>query len=102
MIQVLKSKLGILPHDYIDFFSKHPYLPNFIIHEINRNPQFIIQLQKNPAFPNLEKFKRQVEHEIELKIIQPINAEQLFVNIISLSIFPFVASPIIKVILKAE
>lgn len=96
----VEIKIRNFTHDYIDFFSKHPYLPNFIIHEINRNPQFIIQLQKNPAFPNLEKFKRQVEHEIKLKIIQPINAEQLFVNIISLSIFPFVASPIIKVILR--
>ncbi len=96
----IENKIKNFTSDYIDFILKHPYLPNFIIHEINRNPQFLIQLQSNPAFPNLDKFKQQVAHEIEMKIIQPIRGEQLFVNILSLSIFPFVASPLIKVILK--
>lgn len=96
----IENKIRNFTSDYIDFIIKQPYLPSFIIHEINRNPQFIIQLQNNPAFPNLDKFKQQVAHEIELKIIQPISAEQLFVNILSLSIFPFVASPLIKAILK--
>lgn len=96
----IENKIRNFTSDYIDFIIKQPYLPSFIIHEINRNPQFIIQLQNNPAFPNLDKFKQQVAHEIELKIIQPVSAEQLFVNILSLSIFPFVASPLIKAILK--
>jgi AcrR family transcriptional regulator len=96
----IENKIRNFTSDYIDFIIKQPYLPSFIIHEINRNPQFIIQLQNNPAFPNLEKFKQQVAHEIEMGILQPVSGEQLFVNILSLSIFPFVASPLIKVILK--
>jgi hypothetical protein len=43
-----------------------------------------------------------VELEVEQGILRPIDAEQLFVSIISLNIFPFVASPLIKGFLKLD
>ena len=52
-------------------------------------------MKENKGFPNLSKFKKQVDKEIEEGIIKPINAEQLFINILSLNIFPFVARPLI-------
>ena len=73
----------------------HPYLPNFIIQELNRNEDFILRLKDNKGFPNLEKFKRQLALEVERGIIKPISAEQLFINILALNIFPFVAKPLI-------
>ena len=76
---------------------KHPYLPNFIIQELNRNEDFILKLKENTGFPNLEKFKTQVDEEINQKALKPIAADQLFVNIIALNIFPFLGKPLIKV-----
>jgi len=81
--------------NYISFIIKHPYLPNFIIQELNRNPDFILKMKDNPSFPNLEKFKLQVKYEVDNGIINPISAEQLFINIMALNIFPFVAKPLI-------
>ena len=48
-----------------------------------------------PSFPNLEKFKIQVDNDVKNGLIKPISAEQLFINILSLNIFPFVAKPLI-------
>lgn len=92
----IEEKIKNFTHNYITFILKHPYLPNFIIQELNRNPEFIEKIKKNKAFPNLDKFKKQVNTEIEMGIIRPIKAEQLFINIMSLNIFPFVAKPLIK------
>lgn len=92
----LEEKIKNFTHDYISFILKHPYLPNFIIQELNRNPKFIETIKSNIAFPNLNKFKLQVEKEVEKDAIIPISAEQLFINILSLNIFPFVAAPLIK------
>lgn len=92
----VEDKVKNFTHNYIGFIVKHPYLPNFIIQELNRNPQFIAQLKTNVAFPTIDKFKKQVKNEVDNGTIVSISAEQLFINILSLNIFPFVASPLIK------
>lgn len=92
----LEDKIRNFTHNYISFMMKHPYLPNFIIQELNRNPKFIENLKNNVAFPTISKFKTQVEEEVEKGTIIPVNAAQLFINILSLNVFPFVASPLIK------
>ncbi len=98
----IEDKVKNFTSNYITFISKHPYLPNFIINEMNRNPKFFEKIQQNAAFPTLEKFNNQVAAEVEKGILKPINGEQLFINIISLNIFPFVATPLIKGFLKID
>lgn len=98
----IEDKVKNFTSNYISFISKHPYLPNFIISEMNRNPNFFERIQQNAAFPTLEKFNCQVEAEVEKGILKPIDGNQLFINIISLNIFPFVATPLIKGFLKID
>lgn len=98
----VEDKIRNFTSDYISFVSKHPYLPNFVIQEINRNPEFILKVKNNLEFPNLTKFKKQVDLEIEKGILKPVNGEQLFINILSLSIFPFTASPLIRAFMNID
>ncbi len=91
----IEDKIKNFTSNYISFIIKHPYLPNFIIQELNRNQDFILKIKDNKAFPNLKKFKKQVEEEVNKGIIKPISAEQLFINILALNIFPFVAKPLV-------
>ena len=90
----IEDKIRNFTSNYTSFMTKHPYLPNFILQELNRNPEFILKIKDNPGFPNLDKFKIQVAHEVEIGILKPINAAQLFMNIMALNIFPFVAKPL--------
>jgi AcrR family transcriptional regulator len=92
----IEDKIKNFTFNYITFMLKHPYLPNFIIQEVNRKEDFILKLKENIGFPNLDKFKVKVEDEIKQGILNPIEADQLFVNIIALSIFPFLGKPLIK------
>lgn len=98
----IEDKVRNFTHNYISFISKHPYLPNFIIQELNRNPKFFEKIQQNVAFPTFDKFKTQVSLEVENGILKPIDGEQLFINIISLNLFPFTARPLIKGFLKID
>ena len=91
----IEEKIKSFTSNYISFIIKHPYLPNFIIQELNRNQDFILKLKDNKGFPNLDKFKKQVDEEVKKGIIKPTSAEQLFINILALNIFPFVAKPLI-------
>jgi TetR/AcrR family transcriptional regulator len=80
--------------EYIALLKRKPYIPQFVIHEINRNPERIIELMKNSSFDKRQLFKL-IEQAAEEKIIRPIPPVHLITNILSLCLFPFVAKPII-------
>jgi TetR/AcrR family transcriptional regulator len=90
------EKIRNFSSNYISFVLKHPYLPNFIIQELNRNPEFVKNLIAEKNFPNISKFKLQVNEKVAEGVIRPITAEQLFINIMSLNIFPFIGAPLLK------
>ena len=92
----IEEKIRSFTNNYTAFMMKHPYLPNFIINELNRNEDFILKLKENRGFPNLDKFKARVEAEISQGILKPIDPDQLFVNVLALNIFPFLGKPLIK------
>lgn len=98
----LFEKIKNFSNTYITLIQEHPYLPGFLINEINRNENFIEDMQAKNVFPPFEKFKLQVEEDIRLKKIKPINFEQLFINIISLNIFPFLGKPLLKNLLNFQ
>ncbi len=92
----LFDKIKQFTQGYISFVIEHPYLPGFIIHELNQNPEFAQQLTKKKHFPNIQKFQKQIEQAVKMGEIKPISPNQLFVNIISLTVFPFVGAPLLK------
>lgn len=92
----VEDKIRNFTSSYYSFRQKHPHLANFVIHELNENPDFFEKLKIHPKFPNINKFKSQVEKEIKKGILIHLNAEQLFINIISLNIFPFIAESFIR------
>ncbi len=98
----IEKKIRNFTSSYISFIIKHPYLPAFIIQELNRNPSFVSKMKQNKGFPNLDKFKTQVDYEIKQGLIKPIAGEQLFINIMALNIFPFLASPLIKAFVNID
>ena len=98
----LFEKIRKFTENYVSFVIKHPYLPNFVIQELNKNPQFVQKLRSEKNFPSIEKFKLQVSDAINQGIIKPIEAEQLFINIISLNIFPFIGEPLLMALVNVD
>ena len=98
----LFEKIRKFTENYVSFVIKHPYLPNFVIQELNKNPEFVQKLRSEKNFPSIEKFKLQVSDAIKQGIIKPIEAEQLFINIISLNIFPFIGEPLLMALANVD
>jgi TetR/AcrR family transcriptional regulator len=99
----LFEKIEVFVETYIDLISKNPYIPNFVISEINRNPDSIGRILAEATgvleLNAIEKFSKVIDKEVEKGTIKPIKPEQLIVNIIALCIFPFVARPILQTII---
>ena len=60
------------------------------------------KLRSEKNFPSIDKFKLQVSDAVKQGIIKPIEAEQLFINIISLNIFPFTGESLLMALVNVD
>lgn len=82
-------------HSYIDIFIDKPYLPIFILTEVNSNPERLENLLKesgvNPPIIVDYLKRKMVDGEIK-----KMNPHELLINIISLCVFPFAGRPLLS------
>jgi TetR/AcrR family transcriptional regulator len=97
------EKIEFFVENYINLLQKHPYIPGFVINELNRNPDILISVfEKNVHLKRdnlLETIENQIQKEVDEGILKPISARNLMTNVVSLCIFPIVARPILQGIL---
>lgn len=87
----------------IERMTQFPGLPNFVLNEMSRNPEVILKkLKKIPVEKVLAGFQKQINSEVKKGTIKKISADQLFINIQSLCIFPFVSRPMIKGLMQLD
>jgi len=73
---------------------ENPFLPLFVLNELNNQPdRFAKKMWQNRQSP-LRRFALQIENEVRKKNIRPVNAYHLFINMLSMLVFPFVAKPL--------
>jgi len=101
----LFEKIERMVEHEIGTLQEHPHLARFIIVEIARQPERLLefskQLQINPL-DILSLFEKQVRQEIAAGTIIEIEGKQLLMNIMSLCIYPFVARPIIRTMMQFD
>jgi len=92
--QPLFEKIETFVSEYIDEMVENPYLPWFVLNEINRDPdQFMYKIWGKDNLPKPGKLLEQIETEIKAGKIRPIQPVHLLMNMISMTIFPFVGKP---------
>ena len=90
----LYEKLEKFADVYISEMIENPYLPWFVLNEINQDPErFLKKFWGKNNLPRPKKFLEQVEKEIKKGTIKRIHPLHLLMNLLSMCIFPFVAKP---------
>jgi len=98
----LFTKIDSFVAEYIDQMRQTPYLPIFVLNEVNRQPETFIKKMMGNRKPPVKKFIDDVQAEVEKGIIKPVNPLQLLLNIISLCVFPFVARPMFQLVTNID
>lgn len=91
---------AIVRHD-IDMISAQPDLPIFIMQELAQNPERMVgTAQRSGMNPGgvMKAFFSQVKTAVDEKKIRPIEGGQLLINVMSMSVYPFIAKPVIKLV----
>ena len=93
----LFEKIEKFCEEYITIIGENPYLPLFVLNEINKDPDYFLQkLWKGKARPDPQKFLEQIEQATKKGIIKRISPLHLLLNLISMTLFPFVAKPMFQ------
>lgn len=92
----LFKKIEQFVNEYIDEMLENPYLPWFILNELNRDAdRFLSAIWNLKHRPNPTKFLQQIDNEVKKGAIKKIDPMHLLMNLLSMTIFPFVARPMI-------
>lgn len=90
----LFEKIENFVQEYVDEIQENPYLPWFVMNEINRDPdQFLNTIWGKANLPKPARLLEQIEEEIKAGRIKKINPMHLLMNMISMTIFPFIGKP---------
>jgi len=98
----LFRKIESFVAEYIDQMRQTPYLPIFVLNEVNRQPEAFIKKMMGDRKPPIKKFIDDVQAEAKKGVIKPVNPLQLLLNIISLCVFPFVARPMFQLVTNID
>lgn len=93
----LFQKIERFCDEYISAVMENPYLPLFVLNEINQAPErFLKKVWTGENKPNPKKFLEQMEKEVKKGTIKRVDPLHLLMNLISMTIFPFVAKPMFQ------
>lgn len=109
-LSILKSerpffeKIRIMVAKDIEKIASAPYLPMFILNEMHSNPERLAQfIDKTKRQAELFKaFSAVVEQEKTAGRIRQVCPRQLFLSILGLTLFPFLAQPMVKHVLDLD
>lgn len=88
-------KIERIVDKYIDMLMKNPFLPVFILHEVNRNPDRLFHLLRQSGF-DAGLIGEGLISDRDRELIRDVNPIHLMVNTIALCIFPIAAQTLLE------
>ena len=90
-----EEKIAGFVSNYIDMVLENPFMPIFIINEINQNPERMIPITRLMQVLKESVFK-EMQEKAQSGVYRNVDPLQLFSSIISMTLFPFLARPLIQ------
>lgn len=89
---------------YIQTILKHPDIPIFIMSELSQEKEsFVAELKKQATFfPGIQAYMQKIILEMEEGKIRKMPAEHLLLNILGMTVFPFLAKPVFKTVFQVS
>jgi len=92
----LQEKINKLVHHYIDMLIANPGLPFFIMGEVNSSPEKLIEKAGVSGMNSEFYIVKQWKEMVAARKAPGINPLQMMMNLISMTVFPFIASPLFR------
>lgn len=94
----LDEKIKQLIEAYYSFLQDNPHMVQFVIMEMNQNPERFKSFIKEKGFRPPKSFLQQIQSEVEKGTIKPVDPRQLIISILGLILFPFIARTMVQTV----
>ena len=98
----IEVKIWRFVDNYIEIIKKNPKLPLFILNEIRVNPVRLLKYFNIEVLLDVQTLQDQLDLEVERGNYTHVDVKHFIVNVISLTIFPFIGKPIMQKTLQIE
>ena len=95
----LFEKIEIFCSEYISKMVESPFIPLFIVNEINKQPDVFLKKMWGGKKPMVAKLVQQINEEVRKGTIKKIHPVQLMLNMVSMCIFPFIGKPLCQMVM---
>lgn len=103
----LEALIEALVTAYIDAVRHAPFIPGYLLAEAQQHPERLERLVNQAigtrpshiATMMLAHVSQEIERRVAEGSIRPMTPRQLLVNVMALTVFPFVAQPILRTVL---
>jgi AcrR family transcriptional regulator len=92
-----KAKLIVFIDHYIDLIEANPYVPQFIINEINRDPK-VLELLMFESGVEPRKILELFLNEVQSTNLSKLDPRHIVISLLGMLIFPFVARPLLQMV----
>jgi AcrR family transcriptional regulator len=92
------GKLDLVIDAYIALLQSHPFIPAFVLKELNRDPSGLFKLVVKFGL-NPQAIIDEIEAAMNRGEIIRMDPRHLGINVVSMCIFPFAAKPILEFLL---
>lgn len=94
----LENKVETIASAYIDLLTLEPQIPLFIMSELRSNPDHFLKTLNTKNVISNSMFARQYQQGVKDGKIAPVHILHFIMNLLSITVFPFIASPMIQMI----
>lgn len=91
------DKIEAFCREYLENILHNPFIPLFVINEMNKQPEDFITKLFGKERPQIDKFVAQIDEAVRKKEIKHIHPLELIINSMALCVFPFLARPMIQI-----
>ena len=99
----LDEKIDLIIDSYMNLLLRNSSLPRFVITELNKDSdRFIKKYLSGEISHVFARFIDSVQLEINKGKIKPIDPRHLFMNMLSMILFPFIGKPMIQTLMGVD
>lgn len=101
--QAIADKIRAVVAFYHERLIEMPHMPVFVLNAIQSDPSIVVRtFEENPAGIQqvMMKLIMQMQVEVQAGRMRPIDPRDLLLNVVSMSVFPFMMKPMIGSILQ--
>lgn len=89
------DKIEAIVTQYDATMSANPFLPQFVISEINRDPEQLSRFMADQGL-DFEAVEKMINREVAAGRIRPITLPHLFANMIGMIVMPYIGRPLFQ------